>query len=110
MVVGGSHGTARPSRRYNSSTAGYSACRVTRALPLPEQRVVERLALAPQVIHRPRQPRRQQRQYAALAPLLQLLLLPLLGALAAAQKQTRRLAEGPAQVGVADLLAARAHH
>src|SRR3954468_24632540 len=76
--------------------------------PLPEARLVERLALAEHVIDRPRQLRCQDRQRLGLPLGCLLLLLPLLGPLAATQKQARRLAEGPAQVRVADLLAARA--
>src|SRR6516162_3113689 len=80
--------------------------RYAHGLARPESRLVERLVLAPQVVHRPRQPRRQDRQHSALAPLLELLLLPALGPLAAAQKQAGGLGEGPADVRVADLLTA----
>src|SRR5687768_3911397 len=78
------------------------------AAPLPEARLVERLALAQPVVDGPPQPRRQDRQRLGLAPLRLLFLLPLLGPLAAAQEQAGGLAEGPAQVRVADLLAPRA--
>src|SRR5262245_46055017 len=78
------------------------------AAPLPETRLVERLALAQHVVDGPPQPRRQDRQRLGLAALRLLLVLPLLGPLAAAQEQAGGLAEGPAQVGVADLLAPRA--
>src|SRR5438105_13512927 len=75
---------------------------------LPETLLVEGLALAEQVLHRPPQPRRQDGQRLAFAALGRLLLLPLLGPLTRAQQQARRLGEGPTQMGVADLLAARA--
>src|SRR4051794_36260750 len=74
---------------------------------LPEARLVERLTLAEHVVNRAPQSRRQDRQRLGLAALRLLLLLPLLGALAAAQEQARRLAEGPAQMRIADLLAGR---
>src|SRR5262245_65071394 len=77
-------------------------------LPRPEAFLVERLLFAPQVVDRPRQSGRQDAQRLALAALLRLPLLPLPGPLAGSQKQTRRLAESPAQMGVADLLAAGA--
>src|SRR5262249_1448580 len=51
---------------------------------------------------------RQDGQGLGRAVFLLLLLLPLLGPVAAAQEQASDLAEGPAQVGVADLLAPRA--
>src|SRR5262249_53457856 len=75
-------------------------------LAAPEAVLVERLALAPQVEHGRWRPRRHLRQRRALTALAGLHLLPALGPLAAAQKQTRRLAEGPAPLGVAHLLAA----
>src|SRR4051812_14951945 len=75
---------------------------------LPEALLVEGFALAEQVVDGPAQPRRQDRQRLGLAALRLLLLLPLLATLTAPQEQAGRLAEGPAQVGVADLLAARA--
>src|SRR5262249_28625852 len=80
------------------------------SLALPEAGLVEGLALAPQVVDRPRQTRRQDRQHATFAALFQLPPLPLLGPLTAAQEQAGGLAEGPAQVGVADLLPAPAEH
>src|SRR5215470_13979988 len=83
-----------------------SRCRFR--LPRPEAFLVERLALAPQVVDRPRQPGRQDAQRLALAALLRLLLLPRPRPLAGSQKETRGLAEGPAQMGVAYLLAAGA--
>src|SRR5262249_43587777 len=75
------------------------------ARAVPETLLIERFALAQHVVDCPPQPRRQDRQRLALAALRRLLLLPLLGALTGAQEQARRLGEGPAQVGVADLLA-----
>src|SRR5262249_24433755 len=75
-------------------------------LTTPEAALVERFALAPQVEDGPGQPRRQDGQRLALTALAGLPLLPAPGPLPAAQKQTRRLAEGPAQLAVADLLAA----
>src|SRR5882724_2227549 len=77
---------------------------------LPETLLVEGLGLAPHVVDRPGQPRRQDGQSLALAAFLLLLLLERLGPLAAAEEQARRLGEGPAQVGVADLVAAGAEH
>src|SRR5262249_24128181 len=74
----------------------------------PETLLIERFALAEHVVARPPQPRRQDRQRLALAALGRLLLSPLLSPLTGAQKQTSRLGEGPAQMGVADLLAAGA--
>ncbi len=55
------------------------------------------------VVHRAAELGGQDAQGLALATFLLLPLQPLLGALAAAQKQARRLGEGPAQVRVADL-------
>jgi hypothetical protein len=74
----------------------------------PETRFIERLALAQHVIDRAPQPRRQDRQRLALATLRRLLLFPFLGPRATAQKEARRFGKGPAQMRVADLLAAPA--
>src|SRR3954454_16175333 len=79
------------------------------AAPLPEACLVEGLALAQHVVGRASEPRRQDCQRLGFAALRLLLLLPLFGSVAAAQEQACRLAEGPAQVRVADLLAARAY-
>src|SRR5262249_6137641 len=75
-------------------------------LAAPEAVLVEGLALAPQVEHGPAQPCRQHGQRLALAALLRLPVLPAFAALALPQEQAGRLPEGPAQVAVADLLAA----
>src|SRR5438309_825358 len=74
-------------------------------LPRPEAFLIERLLLAPEVIDRPRQLGRQDPQRLALATLFRLPLLPLPRPLTGSQEQTGSLAKGPAQVGVADLLA-----
>src|SRR5256885_10819376 len=78
------------------------------AAPLPEALFVEGLALAQHVVDCPPQLGRQDGQRLGLAALRLLLLLPALGPLTAAQQQAGRLAEGPAEVGVADPLAAGA--
>src|SRR5438105_4239922 len=75
---------------------------------VPEAVLVEGLALAQHVVHRTPQLGRQDGQRLAAAALRRLLLLPLLGPFAPAHEQARRLRERPAQMGVADLLAARA--
>src|SRR5262249_2507649 len=74
----------------------------------PKTLLVERFLLAEHVKDTPRQPRRQDAQRLARAVFLRLPLLPPLGSLTGAEKQTGDLREGPAQMGVADLLAAPA--
>src|SRR5262249_54424659 len=79
-------------------------------LAAPEAALVGRLGFPPQVVDRSGQSRRQDGQGLALAAPPGLPLLPALGPLAAAQEQAGGLAEGPAQLRVADLLPARAYH
>src|SRR5262249_34684679 len=74
----------------------------------PKMLLVERFLLADHVKDTPRQPRRQDAQRLARAVLLRLPLFPALGTLTGAEKQTGDLREGPAQMGIADLLAAPA--
>src|SRR5262249_46255122 len=76
----------------------------------PEAVLVECLGLAPQVVDSPGQSRCQDAQGLALAALPGLLLLPAPRPPTATEEQTGRLAEGPAQLRVADLLAATADH
>src|SRR5258708_680646 len=85
------------------------ACRRLR-LARPEAFLVEVLLLAPHEIHRPRQFRCQDAERLAGAAFLLLPLLPGTRPLADTQKPTGRLAEGPTQMGVADLLAAGTQH
>src|SRR5436309_5556554 len=75
---------------------------------LPETRLVEGFLLAEHVIHGPAQSRREDGQRLALALVRGQPLLPALGALARSQEQAGGFAEGPAQVRIADLLAAAA--
>src|SRR5258708_5014917 len=72
----------------------------------PEALLVEGDLLVQQVVDGPAQLGGEDAERLALAAFLFLALEPFLGALALAEKQTRRLREGPAQVRVADLLAA----
>src|SRR5262249_10563274 len=84
-----------------------AACRLhRRGLAVPETLLVKRLLFAQHVVDRPCQPRRQNAHHLRWPSLLLLLLLPLPRSLTGSQKQTGRLREGPAQVRVADLLAA----
>src|SRR3954452_19700969 len=80
--------------------------RTTKQRPaLPETLFIEGLTLAEHVVDGAAQLRRQDGQSLALPALRRLLLLPALGPFAGPQKQAGGLGEGPAQVGVADLLA-----
>src|SRR3954447_14817801 len=74
----------------------------------PEACLVEGDLLVQHVIDGPTQLGGQDAKRLALATFLLLALQPFLGGVAPAEKQTRRLREGPAQVWVADLLAAAA--
>ncbi len=60
------------------------------------------------MVDRPTQLGRQDRERFGGTTFLLLLLLPFAGPFAGAQKQARRLTEGPTQMGVADLLRSRA--
>src|SRR5262249_17072368 len=77
-------------------------------LAVPEAALVKRFLFAQHVVDGPRQPGGQDAQHLGRAVPLRLLLLPPFGPLAAAQKETRGLGEGPAQMRITDLLAARA--
>src|SRR5262249_4458382 len=74
----------------------------------PEACLVEGDLLVQHVIDGPAELGGEDAQRLAFAAFLLLTLEPLLGTLALAEKQTCRLREGPAQVRVADLLAAAA--
>src|ERR1700694_2335542 len=74
----------------------------------PEALLVKGDLLVQHVIGVPAQLGGEDAQRLALAAFLLLALQPFLGGFALAEKETRRLREGPAQVRVADLLAAAA--
>src|SRR5690348_15006592 len=75
---------------------------------VPEAAFVEGDALGEHVVDGPSQLGGQDAQRLGRPAFLLLLLLPAPGSFALPQKQTCRLRESPAQVRVADLLAARA--
>lgn len=77
-------------------------------LAFQEALEVEGLLLAPQVVHRPADLRFQHRQRFAFAALGLLPLHPTLHRRRRPDHQAGCFAEGPLQMGVADLLAARA--
>src|SRR5438552_9231352 len=74
----------------------------------PEACLVEGDLLVEQVIHGPAQFGGEDAERLALAAFLLLALEPFFGGFALPEKETRRLRKGPAQVRVADLLAAAA--
>src|SRR5260370_24111232 len=75
---------------------------------VPEALFIKGFFLAEHVVDRPTQLGRQDRERFGGTTFLLLLLLPFAGPFAGAQKQARRLTEGPTQMGVADLLRSRA--
>src|SRR5207245_279422 len=77
---------------------------IVKASAREEPGLVEDLLGPQQVIHRPTQLGRQDAERLGGAVLFRLPRLPTLGPRAGAQVQARRLAQRPAQVGVADLL------
>src|SRR6266851_7774244 len=75
---------------------------------IPKPLLIKGFFLAEHVVDRPTQLGRQDRERFGGTTFLLLLLLPFAGPFAGAQKQARRLTEGPTQMGVADLLRSRA--
>src|ERR1700738_5358751 len=75
---------------------------------IPETLFIKGFFLTEYVVNRPAQLGRQDRERFGGTTFLLLLLLPLARPFAGAQKQARRLAEGPTQMRVADLSASRA--